>query len=94
MITVRYMGPYSPQLFESLFIANDYADFEEVAIATGESKAVAAARAISHLQGKGFGPIMDQIIEFVEREAPRNSHFVEGDLFCSVYCILGVSAER
>jgi hypothetical protein len=54
MITVRYMGPYSPQLFESLFIANDYADFEEVAIATGESKAVAAARAISHLHGQDY----------------------------------------
>jgi len=93
-IGMWFKGPHSPDLFKALYVESQYAEFETVSIGTGESKAVAAARAIAHLHGKGYGPVLQEIHDQVERMMPDNSEFVEGDGMSFVYCILGVSAER
>jgi|GEM_PF-6387995 len=91
---LRFYGPYSPDMFKAMYVESDFAQFDTVVIGTGESKAVAAARALSHLNGKGYGPVMDAIIGEIEFIVPKNSHFIEGDDFCMVYCVLAVGAER
>jgi len=91
-ICVDFKGPHSPDLFKELFVPREA--FDTYTIGTGESKAVAVTRAISHLIGKGYSPILSEIENQVEALMPNNSHYVEGDANCQVYCILYVSAER
>ena len=91
-IGMWFKGPCSAPLFKLLYI--EPPDFEAVSIGTGESRAIAAVRAIAHLKGKGFGPVMKQINDEVQFILSDASHIVEGDEQCAVYCILGVSAER
>lgn len=88
-----FKGPHSPDLFKALYVEPEE-EFDAVVIGTGASKAVAAAYAIGHLRGKGFGPVFDQIEDTVEHMLPKNASFIEGDDFTPIYCILGVSAER
>jgi len=91
-ISIRFMGPHSSDLFKCLYIPP--VDFEHVSIGTGESKSVAATRAIAHLQGEGFSPILDEIRDAVSNMMPGAPDAVEGDGFCQIYCIIGVTAER
>lgn len=93
-IALFFEGPYSPELFNLMSQVKRFSNFETVTIGTGESKAVAAVRAIAHLKGKGYGPVMDEINFEVQRLMPAAPHTVEGDSMCQVYCILGVTAER
>jgi hypothetical protein len=91
-IGLWFKGPHSAELFKLLYI--EPVDFETVVIGTGESKAVAATRALAHLKGKGYSPIMQSINDEVQHMMPSAPHAVEGDQYCAVYCILGVTAER
>jgi hypothetical protein len=91
-IGLWFKGPYSADLFKQIYIEPE--DFETVAIGTGESKDVALTRALAHLNGKGYGPIMVDIVNEARHMAPAAAIQVEGDEYCAVYCILGVTAER
>lgn len=87
-----FYGPYSPELFKAVYMEPE--GFETVVIGSGESKAVAAIRAVAHLKGKGYGPVMDKINDEMRFHLPAQPQAVEGDDYCAVYCVLGVSAER
>lgn len=91
---MRFMGPHSPQLFEALFIKYNWEqEYDHYFIGTGESKAVAMARAMSHMQGYGIGPIMHEIQELAQFQLPARAKYIEGSGLVQVYCIIGISAE-
>ena len=88
---IRFRGPHSALLFKALHFPEP--DHDTEVIGTGESKAVALARAVAHLRAEGYGDCMDQIQDQIDHQMPAEPHAVEGDELCSVYCIIGVSAE-
>jgi len=87
-IGIWFKGPHSADLFEALWIYPS--EFDDVFIGTGESKAVAAMRALAHMQGKGLSAIYEAIEREVQTSMPPRSTTVEGDHNCSVYCIVGI----
>ena len=89
---IWYKGPHSAEMFKVIY--QEPPDFECVVIGSGESKAVAMARALSHLRGEGFATIMNQIEGEAHFHLPDRATAIEGDDYCQVYCIIGVSAER
>ena len=90
---IWYKGPHSAEMFDAIYI--EPTGFECVVTGTGESKAVAAARALSHLRGKGFGAIMNEIEAEMMFHLPERATAVEApEHFLNVYCIIGISAER
>jgi hypothetical protein len=88
---MSFKGPYSAELFKQAYIEPE--GFDHVVIGTGESKAIASARAFAHLRGNGINPIMDDISSMIDKNLPSAPHTVEGDDKCSVYCIIGASVE-
>lgn len=88
----QFMGPYSAELFKAVFIPDEWSsNYTQFAIGTGESRAVASARAVNHLEGVDdlLGDI-DAQLQCVLTDKATN---VEGDEFCSVYCIIGIEVE-
>lgn len=86
---IWFYGPYSPELFELIYAAPP-AIFTDVFIGAGESKAVAAMRALSHIKGRGWSSCFDLIEDEVKRALPSHSTTVEGDERCSIYCVLAL----
>jgi hypothetical protein len=90
---IWYKGPHSAEMFKVIYI--EPVGFECVVVGSGESKAVAAARAISHLRGEGFGAVMNEIEDEMQFHMPDRATAIEApEPFLNVYCIVGVSAER
>lgn len=88
---IWFKGPHSEQLFKVLY--NPPSDYDQVFIGSGESKAVAAARALSHTRGCGLSSVYDDLEKLVHRNMPQRSTAIEGDSQCQVYCIIGVSTS-
>jgi len=92
---MQFKGPHNDQLFEALFVAHEWeVEYDKYFIGTGESKAVAMTRALSHMKGSGLAPIFHEIEGEALFQCPINhiSAFIEGDGVCQVYCIIGISA--
>jgi len=88
---IRFYGPHSVELFKEVYTPND--NFDLTVIGTGESKAVAAHRALAHLEGMGVGPITDAIYEELEFVLGPGSSVVEADnRTCFIYCVVNISA--
>ena len=91
-LRVRFMGPYSAQLFKVAYVEEP--GFDTTVIGTGESKAVAAARALSHLAGQGYATIMNQIEDGVQRNLPERATAIEApELNINVYAVISLSAK-
>lgn len=89
---IWFHGPFSPDLFKYVH-TQPPAVFTDVFIGTGESKAVAAMRALSHIKGAGWASEFSRIEELVKQSLPSHSTTIEGDDQCSVYCVLGLENE-
>lgn len=89
---IRFIGPYSPQLFKAVFVDHDWkTQYDQYTIGTGESKAVAALRAVSHL--KDVEDLRGDIDAHVQYQLNENATVIEGDGMCSVYCIIGIEVD-
>jgi hypothetical protein len=93
---VRFRGPHSPELFKSLHTGNEETHFDHTVIGTGESRAVAAARAMSHLRPLNLGhKVLADIEAHVALNMPSNPTAIEApEEFLNIYCILSISVER
>jgi hypothetical protein len=89
--SILFMGPHSAQLFKAVYVPPT--EYDSVFIGTGESKAVASARAMSHMRGAGYGSVFNQIEELVQKHMPARPTSIEGNKEAQVYCIIGISAE-
>lgn len=93
-IGVWFKGPHTPELFKMLYIKEKYREFDHVAVGTGESRAVAAARALSHMRDLNVRPIMDDIQTHVQLQLPRHSNEIEAESGTNMYCIIGIEVDR
>ena len=89
---IWFDGPISPELFKLKYDKPE--GFDIIVIGTGESKAVAAYRAISHLEGKGVGPVLEQIFDELEFILTPASSAIEAEPPTThIYCTIAVSVE-
>jgi hypothetical protein len=89
---IWFKGPHSEELFKALYVPPS--GFDQIFVGTGESKAVAAARALSHTRGCGLSGIYDELEKLTHRNMPPRSTAIEGDDYCQVYCIIGVGVNE
>ena len=89
---IWFDGPMSPELFRLQYI--EPAGFDIVVIGTGESRAVAAYRAVSHLEGKGVGPVLEQVFDELEFVLNPMSSTIEAEPpKTNMYCIIGIGVD-
>lgn len=89
---IWFQGPLDPETFKLIYIEPE--DFDLVVIGTGESQAVAANRALSHLEGKGIAAIYSDIYRQTNRVLGKTSALIEApEQNRNIYCIIAISAE-
>lgn len=89
-IEVWFKGPHSAELFKARWVEPEY---DLVFIGSGESKTIAADRALALFQGEALSAIYEDIEKAVRSETPPRAKAIEGDEHCSVYCIVGINYE-
>lgn len=94
-IAIRFYGPHSPDLFKLIFVRDEWdVNYDHFVVGTGESRAVAAARAVSHMRDLEVKEIIGDIEAQVQCVLPRNAAEIEGDNICQLYCVIGLDVER
>lgn len=89
---IRFMGPHTPELFKALFVEHNWKqEYGQYAIGTGESKAIAAIRAVSHLND--VEDLRGDIDAQVQCHLNDLATCIEGEGRCKVYCIVGIEVE-
>jgi hypothetical protein len=90
---IRFYGPQAPELFKASYVEPD--KYDHVVIGTGESRAVAAARAVSHMRDLGVQNIKEAIEEHVQVVlTPDCTEIEAGDSELNMYCVIGIRVER
>ena len=91
--SIRFYGPHSQDLMQYVY-TQPPAVFNDVFIGSGESKAVAAMRALSHMKGAGYSEIFTTVEKMIMDSLPSKATTIEGDENCSIYCVLAFEAEH
>ncbi|MHC4121601.1 MAG: hypothetical protein ACYSWO_29360 [Planctomycetota bacterium] len=91
---IWFEGPKTPQLFDLCF-NRDPDGFDHAVVGTGESRAVAASRALSHMRDLNVKPIMGDIESHVQRTlGPGCAEIEAAENELNMYCIIAISVER
>lgn len=93
-VGIWFKGPHSAALFKALHTPEKYCEFDHVVIGTGESRAVAASRAISHMRDLNIRPILEDIQTHVQVQLPPHASDIEAGGLTSIYCIIALDVER
>jgi len=92
-IKIDYVGPYSGELFRVSH--SKLADYQQTVFGAGESHAVAAIRALSHLRSFALGTAFLEIEEMVQKSLPDNANAIatpQADL--NIYCVISFDVEE
>jgi hypothetical protein len=90
-LNIEYKGPYSEELFK---ISHKPKDCQYTVVGAGESHAVAAIRALSHLRNLALGAARLDIEEKVQQFLPANANAIatpQADI--NIYCVLSFDVE-
>jgi hypothetical protein len=90
---IWFHGPQTPELFDACKPAHP--EFDHVVIGTGESRAVAASRALAHMRDLNIRPIREGIEAQTQVVLTPQCNEVEADCHgMQMYCIIAISVER
>jgi len=89
-----FRGPQTPELFQ--FDATDQTEgYDHFIVGEGDSRAQAAARALSKLRTLDIGPIRAEIEGNVQRGLSQECSLIEADdPDLSMFCVIGISVKR
>jgi len=90
---IRFHGPQTPELFDAVPLPHD--EFDHVVVGTGESRAVAASRALAHMRDLNVRGIREDIEAQTQlvltpecNEVEANSHGM------NMYCVVAINVKR
>lgn len=89
-INIDYRGPHSAELFKASYVKPT--EYQHTVVGTGESHAVAAVRALSHLRNLSLGTVFLTIEEMVQKSLPTNASAIatpQADI--NIYCVLSIT---
>lgn len=92
-INIEYKGPYSEDLFR--ISHSKLTEYQQTVIGTGESHAIAAIRALSHLRNLELGTVFSTIEELVQKSLPANASAIatpQADI--NIYCVISFDVEE
>jgi len=93
VIKIDYRGPYSAKLFETIYVKPTA--FQHTVVGTGESHAVAAIRALSHLRDLDLGAAAREIGDAVQQALPANaSEIATPQADINIYCVLSFDVRE
>jgi hypothetical protein len=91
-INIDFRGPHSAELFEASYVKPT--EYQHTVVGVGESHAVAAVRALSHLRNLGLGAAFLEIEGMVQKSLPTNANAIatpQADI--NIYCVLSFNLE-
>lgn len=93
--SIRFYGPHTPDLFKWCFVEDSWDRYDQYKIGTGESRAVAATRAVSHLASTitMTNSARDTLTQQSQAALPPGAETVEASSGTNMYCVIGVDLE-
>lgn len=92
-IGIRFHGPQTPELFNAC--RSPQPEFDHVVIGTGESRAIAACRAVAHMRDLSVRAIREDIEAQVQLVLTPGCNEVEaGPHDTNMYCVIGICVKR
>jgi hypothetical protein len=90
---IWFYGPQTPDLFDTIPLPRD--QFDHVVVGTGESRAVAACRALAHMRDLDVRDIREDIEAQVQIVlTPAYNEVEAGQHGMNMYCVIAINVER